>query len=163
FPQYFQGVPQFDGPGGGSVGPDFLKTMRIPLLRGRAFTDDDVTRPQAVAMVNEAYEREILNGEAIGKAIQNGPFHARMVGVVGNAAVHNVGWREPVLYRVGLRDGRFMTALEVRTRGGAAAMIRAIAQTVQATVPGYMLSAQTMDDVILQSIARERMVATTSV
>jgi len=163
FPQYFQGVAQFDGPGGGSVGPDFLKTMRIPLLRGRAFTDDDVTRPQAVAVVNEAYEREILNGEAIGKVIQNGPFNVEIVGVIGNAALHNVRWREPVLYRVGLRDGRFMTALEVRTSGDASTMVRSVGQTVQATVPGYMLSARTMDDVILQSIARERMVATTSV
>ena len=56
-----------------------------------------------------------------------------------------------------------MTALEVRTSADAASVIRAVAQAVQGTVPGPMLSAQTMDDVILRSIARERMVATTSV
>ena len=163
FPQYFAGVPHPDGPFGGSVGPDFFKTMRIPLLRGRTFTDDDVTRPQAVAVVNEAYEREILNGEAIGKRIQNGPFNVEVVGVVGNASLHNVRWRDAGLYRVGLRDERFMTALEVRTSADAASVIRSVAQAVQAAVPGWMLSAQTMDDVILRSIARERMVATTSV
>jgi hypothetical protein len=163
FPQYFAGVPHPDGPFGGSVGPDFFKTMRIPLLRGRTFTDDDVTRPQAVAVVNEAYEREILNGDAIGKRIQNGPFNVEIVGVVGNASLHNVRWRDAGLYRVGLRDERFMTALEVRTSADAASLVRSVAQTVQTTVPGWMLSAQTMDDVILRSIARERMVATTSV
>ena len=163
FPQYFAGVPHIDGPFGGSVGPDFFKTMRIPLLRGRTFTDDDVTRPQAVAVVNEAYEREILNGDAIGKRIQNGPFNVEIVGVVGNASLHNVRWRDAGLYRVGLRDERFMTALAVRTSADAASLVRSVAQTVQTTVPGWMLSAQTMDDVILRSIARERMVATTSV
>jgi predicted permease len=163
FPPYFAGVPHPDGPFGGSVGPDFFKTMRIPLLRGRTFTDDDVTRPQAVAVVNEAYEREILNGDAIGRRIQNGPFNVEIVGVVGNASLHNVRWRDAGLYRVGLRDERFMTALEVRTSADAASLVRSVAQTVQTTVPGWMLSAKTMDDVILRSIARERMVATTSV
>jgi ABC-type antimicrobial peptide transport system permease subunit len=56
-----------------------------------------------------------------------------------------------------------MTALEVRTSADAASLVRSVAQTVQTTVPGWMLSAKTMDDVILRSIARERMVATTSV
>jgi predicted permease len=163
FPSWLYGVAQPDGPFGGSVGPDFFKTMRIPLLRGRTFTEDDVTRSQAVAVVNEAYERDILNGDAIGKRIQNGPFDLEIVGVVGNARLHNVRWSDAGLYRVGSRDGRFMTALEVRTSGDPSTMIRAVAQAVQATVPGYMLSAQTMDDVILKSIARERMVATTSV
>ncbi|HKW03455.1 MAG TPA: ADOP family duplicated permease [Vicinamibacterales bacterium] len=163
FPQYFAGVPHPDGPFGGSVGPDFFKTMRIPLLRGRTFIDDDATRSQAVAIVNEAYEREILNGDAIGKRIQNGPFNVEIVGVVGNASLHNVRWRDAGLYRMGLRDERLMTALEVRTNREAAYMLRPVAAAVSAAVPGWMLSAQTMDDLILKSISRERMVATTSV
>ena len=44
------------------VGPDYFKTLKIPLLAGRDFgTHDRVGTPQ-VAMVNETFARKFLNG-----------------------------------------------------------------------------------------------------
>jgi len=70
------------------VTPDYFKTMRIPILEGRDFTDrDDLTTP-LVAVVNETFARRVFPDEdAIGKHITTpqtkGPI--TIVGVVGDA------------------------------------------------------------------------------
>ena len=54
------------GEGGSSrfdwVGPEFFKTMQIPVLAGRAFDEHDTTNSPSVAIVNETFARELLNG-----------------------------------------------------------------------------------------------------
>jgi len=51
-----------------SVGPDFFKTMGMPLLRGREFTRADNLGGQKVAIVNEAFTRKFnLGNDAVGK------------------------------------------------------------------------------------------------
>ena len=70
------------------VTPDYFKTMRIPILEGRDFTDrDDLTTP-LVAVVNETFARRVFPDEdAVGKHITTpqtkGPI--TIVGVVGDA------------------------------------------------------------------------------
>ncbi len=50
------------------VGPEFFKTMGIPLLAGRAFDDRDTTNSPNVAIVNETFARRLLDGaNPIGK------------------------------------------------------------------------------------------------
>ncbi len=74
-----------------AVSPDYLRTMEIPLTRGRAFTDlDNPGKPLAV-LVNEVLARRFFpKGDAIGQHISldtgNGgssPWR-EIVGVVGN-------------------------------------------------------------------------------
>ena len=54
------------GEGGSSrfdwVGPEFFKTLQIPVLAGRAFDEHDTTNSPSVAIVNETFARELLNG-----------------------------------------------------------------------------------------------------
>jgi hypothetical protein len=45
------------------IGPDYFKTLQIPLLRGRDFDARDRVETPKVAIVNEAFSREFLNGE----------------------------------------------------------------------------------------------------
>jgi predicted permease len=45
------------------VTPDFFRALRIPLLRGRAFTDADRESAPRVAIVNESIAREFWPGE----------------------------------------------------------------------------------------------------
>src|SRR5262249_11089265 len=45
-----------------TVGPDYLATMRIPLIAGREIDDRDFARSSAVAVVNEKYVRVNFNG-----------------------------------------------------------------------------------------------------
>jgi predicted permease len=54
------------GEGGSSrfdwVGPEFFKTLQIPVLAGRAFDEHDTSNSPRVAIVNESFARELLNG-----------------------------------------------------------------------------------------------------
>ena len=70
------------------VTPDYFRTMRIPIVRGRDFTDADVFDAPFVAVVNEAFVRATFpDREAIGHRIMWGldtPAYMRIVGVVGD-------------------------------------------------------------------------------
>src|ERR1700679_3946062 len=56
----------------GIVSPNLLRTMQIPLLRGREFTPDDTRKTQRVAIVNENFvERYWPHQEAIGKQLHS--------------------------------------------------------------------------------------------
>ncbi len=69
------------------VTPDYFKTMRIPVLAGRDFTDRDDLRAPLVAVVNETFARRTWPGEdPIGKRFTTpqttGPV--TVIGVVGD-------------------------------------------------------------------------------
>ncbi len=67
--------------------PGFLAAMRIPLKRGRDFTDRDNASGPPVAMISEMMAREFYAGEdPLGKKIQmgNGSKPAEIVGIVGD-------------------------------------------------------------------------------
>ncbi len=69
------------------ITPDYFKTLRIPLLKGRDFTDRDDLQTPLVAIVNETFaKRGFSSGDAIGKRFTTpqtqGPV--TIVGVVGD-------------------------------------------------------------------------------
>ena len=73
-----------------AVGRDYLKTMRIPLLRGRDLSAGDDLRHEQVALVNRRFVRRYFpHVDPIGKEIMEGygaqkNFY-RIVGVTGDA------------------------------------------------------------------------------
>jgi putative ABC transport system permease protein len=93
------------------ISPEFFDVMRIPLIRGRVFTDQDVLQSDPVAVVDEAMAKNYWpKGDAIGARIVIGrglgpEFEEpprRIVGIVGNARDH-FGSRvdsqiDPVMY-----------------------------------------------------------------
>jgi predicted permease len=70
------------------VGPGYFRTMQIPLMKGRDFTDSDTSRASTVAIVNQEFARRYFpKGGAIGKwieAVTIDAKQAQIVGVVGN-------------------------------------------------------------------------------
>jgi putative ABC transport system permease protein len=74
------------------VGPEFFKTLQIPLLAGRVFDERDTTNAPSVAIVNETFARKLLNGGSnpIGKTFRTiaEPGYPetiyQIVGVVGD-------------------------------------------------------------------------------
>jgi len=73
------------------VGPDYLKTMRIPLRAGRFFTTDDNEHSRPVAVVDEVLARKYFpNGNAVGQSICQGDatrtFTSEIVGVAGHVS-----------------------------------------------------------------------------
>jgi putative ABC transport system permease protein len=69
------------------VTPDYFKTMRIPVARGRDFSDRDTLTTPPVAVINETFARTIwANDDPIGKRVTVPDFHEPMtvIGVVGD-------------------------------------------------------------------------------
>jgi predicted permease len=161
---YYIGLPQPDGPSGGVVGPQFFEVMRIPVVRGRSLTADDVARSIPAAVVNESYERQMLSGDsAIGQRITVGPSTLEVVGVVRDAKLDNIRWESvPRTFRLGLGEARPMSAFLLRTRIDPRSVLQAVRLAVLDVAPGALVSVRTVDDVINRSIARERMMAATS-
>jgi len=68
--------------------PDYFRTMGIPLLRGRVFTEQDTPNSARVCVINEAAARMLFpNDDPIGKYITNFGQDSetmQIVGVTGN-------------------------------------------------------------------------------
>ncbi|MGD0361901.1 MAG: ABC transporter permease [Bryobacteraceae bacterium] len=105
-----------------SVTPDFFRVMRIPLKRGRVFTEHDVAAAPKVAIVSENCAREQFpNQDPIGKQIQLGgrdddkPWMT-IVGIVGD--VRQYGLATPptmAAYIAQAQDLTFNYSLVART------------------------------------------------
>jgi putative ABC transport system permease protein len=69
------------------IGPDYFRTMEIPLRRGRSFNDHDTQSGEKVAIVNEELARTYWPGQdPLGKQLQVGGQGSwrTVVGVAGN-------------------------------------------------------------------------------
>jgi putative ABC transport system permease protein len=75
------------------VSTDYFRTLQVPLIRGRDFTDADDMKAQQVLIVNQTFAQQYFPGEdALGKKLKpgedngmaGGPPWREIVGVVGN-------------------------------------------------------------------------------
>jgi putative ABC transport system permease protein len=92
-----------------SISPSYFDVFRIPVLRGRAFTDLDRAGAPPVAIINESMARRFWNsarGMDLSEQITVGatmgpPFSdvpRRIVGIVGNIGDPRIEWPDPVVY-----------------------------------------------------------------
>lgn len=72
-----------------AISPDYFRTMGIPLIKGREFTDRDEANAPGVVVINETMARRIFpDGEALGKHLTityGKPVPREIVGIVGDA------------------------------------------------------------------------------
>ncbi len=155
------------------VTPGYLTTMRIRLVRGRAFTDQDRQGSPRVMIINEALAREAFPGQdAIGKRIaccepgpDGSPVWKEVVGVAGDVRAQGLGedpspeFYLPMLQAPGAAwtwTDRTMT-VAVRSRSEALSLMptlrRAVAQ-VDPSLPLYNLG--TMQGRVADSLAESR-------
>jgi putative ABC transport system permease protein len=67
------------------VSPDYFTVARIPLLRGRVFSADDVVIGPKLAVISEALAAQLFgNGEPVGRTLTVGDQAMTVVGVAGN-------------------------------------------------------------------------------
>jgi putative ABC transport system permease protein len=65
--------------------PDYFKTMGVPIIRGRDFTDADTADSHRVIIVNETLAKRFWpDSDALGKHIRLGDSSPEIVGVVGD-------------------------------------------------------------------------------
>jgi len=149
-----------------TVTADFLETMRIPILRGRGFTEAEASDSNVqVAVVSEALAKRIWPGEdAIGKYIRMGgeqrPWK-QVIGVAGN--IRHTGLDATETQQVYVPERQWFNeenvmVLVVRTRGDAAAMVGAIHDAVRAVDPLQPIAKMaTMERVIARSTSQRRL------
>jgi predicted permease len=69
------------------VGPDFFRTLGVPILAGRDFSDSDTATSPRVGIINELFAQRFLpNENPLGHTIgtEHGEFQMTIVGVVKN-------------------------------------------------------------------------------
>lgn len=123
------------------VSPDWFTTMRVPLKRGRLFSEDDRLNAPKVVLINEAAARQHFRGEdPIGKrvAVYQGGFHtgAEVIGIVGDVrygTIDSTARPDAYISYGQARLSRMM--LFVRTTGDPSAMAPAVRAVVRRVAP----------------------------
>jgi putative ABC transport system permease protein len=145
-----------------SITPEYLRAMRVPLLRGREFDERDIATSPMVALVNESMARQFWPGEdPIGKRFRMGDTKSpwkTVVGVVGD--VLHKGLDAPHTIQVYLPNTQFtdsMVILAVRTSNDPSSIAAAVRAEISALDPQVPISeVATMDDVVSASVANQR-------
>jgi len=132
------------------VDAPYFDTMRVPLLRGRAFRENDDEKAPLVAIVNQTMAQRFWpNEDPIGKRFSlksaTGPF-AEIVGVAGDGRYVFIGWeREPYFFVPVAQNYTDYRTLQVRTSGQPETLIAEVQNEVHALDPNMPVSdVQTM-------------------
>ncbi len=147
-----------------TVGPDFFRTLGIPLVKGRYFTDHDNQGSTPVAIVSEGFARRFFaNQEAIGRRIrQSGPGFGNkwmvVVGVVGNVKYLGLTVDTDPAYYIPFAQGYAPRMfLAVRSSGDAARLVAPLREEIQSIDPGVTLAQTgTMEQALRLSISQPR-------
>jgi putative ABC transport system permease protein len=143
-----------------AISPDYLRTLRVPLLRGRNFLSSDSTQTPPLALVNQAFvQRYFHNEQPLGKHIRidtspsDRPDWTEIVGVVGNVKNWLDEAREkPQVYELYSQRPFSVMTLAARTNSDPAAfapMLRRAVWSLDKDQP--ITRVQTMNQVIAES------------
>jgi putative ABC transport system permease protein len=159
-----------------SVSPEWLDTMKIPLLAGRDFHADDTyltAQKSGVVIVNQAFARQHFNGEnPVGKSFETTTWGLRdvqfqVVGLVGTARYLNMRQSiPPVAYNpFHWTDGADWTRLTdqgtfiVKTSGENPQMLASVLrkEVSRARPDFYVSNIRTQEELIRMHTVRERL------
>jgi predicted permease len=115
-----------------NVGPDYFRTMQIPIRRGRDFQRRDAPESQRVVIINEALARRYWKGrEPVGTSIGLGEEKLTVVGVVGDSKFRQLNEAPmPFFYLPLTQYYRSDVTLHARTSGDPAASTAAVRAAV---------------------------------
>lgn len=126
------------------VTADYLKALRIPLQRGRFFTEQDQSNTELVAVIDAKLARTYWPDEdPVGKRIQVslGPKWFTIVGVAGTVRENDLAKDDRgVVYMNFAQQPMPLGTIVVRTSGDSAAASSAIRDAVRAVDPRLPLS-----------------------
>jgi predicted permease len=138
--QGFQRGPDVDnGSRFNAVGPDYFRTLGVPMLAGREFTAADGLGAPRVAIVNQAFARKFhLGSDVVGKFMgMNDTLDLQIVGLVQDSKYSQVKQPVPPVFFVPYRQYARYGALTfyVRAAGDPRAIERAIPGVVRQLDP----------------------------
>jgi putative ABC transport system permease protein len=159
-----------------SITPGYLGLFRIPILRGRDFTENDKAGTPGVALINEALARQlwpnedpvgqrIMCGQGIGPELEGEP-ERQIIGIVADS--HNSGLGKPpdpmmMVPIAQVADG-YAAAYSniqplfwlVRTHGDPRLFVAAVTEQLRVASKGFPVGhIRTMDEVMGRSTARQ--------
>ncbi len=150
-----------------SVTPEYFQAMRIPLLKGRHFTEQDQRGGIGAAIINEALaSRYFPNEDPIGKYIthiganqnEGDPERWQIVGVVGNVR-HSSLTRpaNPEIYLPFQQNSWSWGNLFIRTKNDPAALARGFSEAIRSADRTVLLTGvRPLSDAITNTIAQTR-------
>lgn len=150
------------------VSPQYFETLGIPLRSGRIFDEHDTAAAPEVAIVNDEFVRQYLNGRrAIGahlrvQAMDPGgprPVEREIIGVIEQVKVEGLGEKQNdvEVYVPIMQNPWYWASLVVRSSGEPMAMVEPVKEVIAKyddRLP--VTNIQTMDQIARESIAKPR-------
>jgi predicted permease len=154
----------------GMVGPRYFETMATPILQGREFGNQDTSKTEAIAVVNETFVKHLMpfaksNADALNRRFSfsgvGGPF-LRIVGVAGNGKYWNIAEEpKPFVWTPMSQDYSSSGTLMVRTKGAPEPMFASVRHEVQALDPNLpVFDVKTLKEHMKLSLFPARIAAT---
>ena len=149
------------------VTPNYFRTMGIPQLAGRDFSDADGADSPLVAVVSEGLVRRTFPGEnPLGKRLQvaigrAGGMHVEIVGVVGDVKFASLDAEtRPAVYIPQPQLSIGLLTFVVRTEMEPLALTNGVSAAVRSLDPEVPLAdVRSMEDVVEATLARPRTVS----
>jgi predicted permease len=141
----------------------YFRTLGIPLLRGRPYTDAEADRGERLAVVNQAFaQRFFPGGDAVGRRFRLNAERSGWMRIVGVAAdVKTDLWKpsRPQIYVPPRFEQLHSVILVVRSRLGSEELTRRVQKAIRAVDPTLpVFNVQTMGEVLDTTLAVERTV-----
>ena len=142
--------------------PNYFETLRIPVLRGRTFSDADRKETAVVAIASEAMAKQFWpNEEAVGKRFHffGDAMLRQIVGVVANSVVNEVGEApQPIVFLPMAQDYVPAATLQVRTTGNPEGMVATARAALQSLDPNLAVTnVFTIEQILSQALWAPRM------
>jgi predicted permease len=145
--------------------PGFFKTLNIPMLRGRDFSERDDTKAPGVVIVNEAFAHKYFpNEDVLGKHITPGasnsgkPQVREIIAVVGNVKNRSLDMEDVPVYYIPSTQLNFGSmAVCLRTSNDPHSVTSAVRNVVSSMDPDLPLyDIKTMEEYLASSVATQR-------
>jgi putative ABC transport system permease protein len=148
------------------ITPGYLSAMRIPLMNGRDFSDQDRLGQPLVAIVNKAFAKKFFQeGGAIGHKLRASPRSSwvTIIGVTGDVRNMKLEAAPPAQVYTSLWqtdtdeapvDSAFITVRSSRPEGTIVSDIRAAVRSIDPSLA--IADIHAMGDLVIQATARRR-------
>jgi len=150
------------------IGPDYFKTVGIPLLRGREINTEDAVRGLHVAVVNETFAKYFFpDSDPIGKHVTDEYPTTRetyeIIGVVATVKEHGVGegkrarFYASLYHPIGTVDGATFILRSVGDQKNIGSAVRRAIAEVNRSLP--VVSMRTLNEQIDRRLTTPRLMA----
>jgi predicted permease len=146
------------------AGVGYFETLKIPLIGGRFFSEQDTTESMKVAVIDENMARTYwANADPVGKRFKSGSLDSdapwfTVVGVVGNVKQYALDTDSRVAFYLPQQQYTpSMMYVAVRTATDPLSMASSVTQEVRAMDPNLLVyDVKSMEQRVSESLARRR-------